>query len=1751
MKGNPDKPSEPDPGILANAEFWPGKYHELLTVQSNRGYQIAYVHLFPLQYLPQTGEIRAAGKLRLKVNLVGRNKPHRTKPTKKLKKKLKRKIDNPDTLTSYDTYSDQDSGIPAKSSNGSSPLSDPAGPYYGANYKYVVITSSALANENNIPDPAYSFQALCASKIARGISAGIVTTDWIIANYDGTKPSGGSDNATRIRNFLIDAYQTWDTEYALLGGDKDIVPVRLFEDSGDSIPADLYYGCVDPPENTFDGDGDGVYGESKDGPGGADVDLTAEIFTGRAAVENGREVVNFVRKTLTYESTDDDYLNVAATMGSHLGFGKVQEFTKPFGELIRLGSDLYLGHFTHGIETPNIPNARDFSVITMYDEDWYNDNHEPDFDRNGSVDWDSYSDGWSATDDLLPILNAEYGNQTPQIIYISDHGDTHLGMVKLYSYNTSGRHYSHIGNLKNTNPFFFYDDSCWVGAYDENDSFGEEITTMEHGAFATILNSRYGWGASGNKLDSPSTQFTREFFHSVFGEGILELGRAHQEAKESNLWRLYTSFWGVRYIYYELNLFGDPELRLRVTEDSGCTDGDTRPTTCGTGACASSGIQTCTDGMWGGDTCEEGAPSSETCNYIDDDCDGSVDELECVVLPENHVLPENGGVLESFTSEYGSGYDASDLTNGVTNEAGWSSAVNPGPQQFVYSFLNGQKAALSEAVIYGGTGEGQYYSKDVEVWLSADGNNFTLAGSGTLDDLDGSIVMLDLGNAVAKQVKLIINSGYRSDYWELAEFVVKGELNGCKDADGDSYSPDGGTCGPVDCNDNDDTIYPGAAETCNSADDDCDGELDEGLICTPGGDDGSGVDEYNVYYGMLHSHTGVSDGAGTPSEAYKYARDTAKLDFFSVAEHDYYPDDMTAADWATIKNAANNYNEDGTFVTFWGFEWTSDTTEWGGPSTLRGKGHITIINSQDFCNASKEATNELNELVGWLSTRDAVAFFNHPGQYGTTFDKFEFDHSDKIVGMELWNRSTDYYTNDGFYKNDGGLGYYDEALSRGWYIGAGGSQDNHDKTWGTVNEWRMAVLAPEKTRAAILAALQARRFYSSRDKNLELSFKCNGAQMGSKIDGGSLNIQIEASDGDNENFSRIELLKNGSVIKAWTPNTTHPNLSHAVTGNEGDYFYVRAFQSNSWDAISSPIFITNNGTGGVADADGDGVKDSVDNCPNTANANQVDKDGDGIGDACDSLTDSDGDGVKDSVDNCPNTANANQADTDGDGIGNACDPLTDSDGDGVKDAADNCPNNTNADQADADGDGIGDACDSLTDSDGDGIKDAVDNCPDDANANQADTDGDGLGDVCDALTDSDGDGMPDDWEVRNGLDPNRDDASADPDQDGISNLDEYLGGTDPVVYEENDEPDAPVLYAPVNRETVGLTPQLQIEEFYDPDSGDAHRSTQWQITRRADDRVVLDVTSDHMLTTLPVPKMVLEEDTGYRWRARVYDNHGLASAWSSNERFDTDIQTEDNDGNGILDDQEVDPVLDIDEDGTADRDQEDIKCVNIQGADGQIGISIHDSPAVVAIEALESLDPSDPLFDGRLGGKPADIAFGLIHFKLLLNEVGADATVKVHLSQPAPAGSQWFKFHPIAETWLDYSDYAVISSDRRTVTLTITDGGYGDLDGIANGIIIDPSGLGTPSGSSGGSDNIIDAVDDTIGDTIENLADNVACFISAAAEQSQTSGPANPWHNTGVRLLILVCLVLTVLTVSRKSKLLKPFKATSKTLGVG
>jgi len=54
----------------------------------------------------------------------------------------------------------------------------------------------------------------------------------------------------------------------------------------------------------------------------------------------------------------------------------------------------------------------------------------------------------------------------------------------------------------------------------------------------------------------------------------------------------------------------------------------------------------------------------------------------------------------------------------------------------------------------------------------------------------------------------------------------------CADADGDTYSSEGPICGPIDCDDSNASINPGATEVCDEVDNNCDGSIDEGVTAT-------------------------------------------------------------------------------------------------------------------------------------------------------------------------------------------------------------------------------------------------------------------------------------------------------------------------------------------------------------------------------------------------------------------------------------------------------------------------------------------------------------------------------------------------------------------------------------------------------------------------------------------------------------------------------------------------------------------------------------------------------------------------------------------------------------------------------------------------------------------------------------------------------------------------------------------------------
>jgi outer membrane protein OmpA-like peptidoglycan-associated protein len=118
------------------------------------------------------------------------------------------------------------------------------------------------------------------------------------------------------------------------------------------------------------------------------------------------------------------------------------------------------------------------------------------------------------------------------------------------------------------------------------------------------------------------------------------------------------------------------------------------------------------------------------------------------------------------------------------------------------------------------------------------------------------------------------------------------------------------------------------------------------------------------------------------------------------------------------------------------------------------------------------------------------------------------------------------------------------------------------------------------------------------------------------------------------------------------------------------------------------------GEDAAPDADGDGIPDETDQCPNEPEDFDKFQDEDGCPDL-----DNDGDGIADSDDKCPDEPEDIDGFEDEDGC-----PDPDNDGDGILDADDQCPN----DAGPPENHGCPDP-----DRDGDAVPDRIDNCPDD------------------------------------------------------------------------------------------------------------------------------------------------------------------------------------------------------------------------------------------------------------------------------------------------------------------------------------------------------------------------------------------------------------------------------------------------------
>lgn len=331
--------------------------------------------------------------------------------------------------------------------------------------------------------------------------------------------------------------------------------------------------------------------------------------------------------------------------------------------------------------------------------------------------------------------------------------------------------------------------------------------------------------------------------------------------------------------------------------------------------------------------------------------------------------------------------------------------------------------------------------------------------------------------------------------------------------------------------------------------------------------------DWNLYFGQLHAHTDISNGAGSVEEAFQYASQVDGLDFFAVTDHSDSFDnaDMGAidadgadisADWAAGKQAAASVTN-GDFVGLFGFEMT-----WPEDKQL---GHISTFNTPgwqtrdqaDFENVPTALENYYKALT---AVPGSVSQFNHPDTVHGDFERFDHysPRYDAVVSL------LEVAGEDGVVDCE----YYDLALDKGWHVAPTNNQNNHNGQWGDASDARTVVLAKSLTEEALYAAMKDRRVYATQDSDLAIYYELNGTVMGSILPKSEeAEITVFLSDPTDEAIGNVEVVTDGGAVLVSEYVETPSQVLELSASSGHSYYYLRITQPDGDVAVTAPVWM--------------------------------------------------------------------------------------------------------------------------------------------------------------------------------------------------------------------------------------------------------------------------------------------------------------------------------------------------------------------------------------------------------------------------------------------------------------------------------------------------------------------------------------------------------------------------------------------------
>jgi hypothetical protein len=157
--------------------------------------------------------------------------------------------------------------------------------------------------------------------------------------------------------------------------------------------------------------------------------------------------------------------------------------------------------------------------------------------------------------------------------------------------------------------------------------------------------------------------------------------------------------------------------------------------------------------------------------------------------------------------------------------------------------------------------------------------------------------------------------------------------------------------------------------------------------------------EHAGYWGDLHGQSGESVGVGKSEDYFRFARDMAFLDVTSHQANDFQ---VNQAFWAHLNQLTRDFQDDGRFVVFPGYEWSGNTGVGGDRNIfyknegeqIHRSSHALIADRSDIASDAPDG----QKLFKNLADKDCVTYAHVGGRYPDV----DFAHDGTIeTAMEI------------------------------------------------------------------------------------------------------------------------------------------------------------------------------------------------------------------------------------------------------------------------------------------------------------------------------------------------------------------------------------------------------------------------------------------------------------------------------------------------------------------------------------------------------------------------------------------------------------------------------------------------------------------------------------------------------------------------------------------------------------------------------